>query len=1480
MGKMYCLIRAFLWKDISVRNFRSFILRAPFLSIMILCCARLQAQVPGNATTPTIKLWLRADAGITGTSPVTAWADQGGGQANAVRVETAPDLISNGLNFNPVLRFDNADYLRIPGGILGTNSYSNTWIYLVNRIETISQGAQYWIDELSVGGSFSMHPQFNNNLYMRRGGGLGASGVLTTLDYNIWAFGGSTTTATPSGNREQLYKSGLGIQSSSASRTLTGTGSNFHIGGRGASSNFLGNLAEVIIYTSTPTANEHERIQSYLAIKYGITKGSVDNVGTPALDERDYLASNTSVIWDFSANVGFNSDIVGIGRDDNTALNQRKTQSNSAGTNQYLRVTLDKGGAFGSNLSYLLWGHNGAIGTSADVAGYTARTARIWKVQSTGTPGVVNFSIDLEGSGLDVASTIATDFALLTDADGVFATGASVHTSGATKSGSIISFTNVSLATGDYFTIAGPSLSGPAGVVTGLKIWLKADAGVTGTTPVTAWSDQAGGHADALQVGTAPDLISNGLNFNPVLRFNNSDYLRISGGILQNKLYTDTWIYIVNRSETLTNGPRYWIDELADGGSFSLRAQFNSNLYMTRGAGGGVSSSLIALNYNIWAFGGSVGTGTPSGNSEQFYLDGLGAGSSSTSRTLIGNGSDFHIGGRSTTANFLGDIAELIIYTATPTASEHERIQSYLAIKYGITKKSTDNAATPAVDERDYFASNLAVIWDFSTNAGYNSDIVGIGRDDKSTLSQLKTRSNFVSTNQYLSVTLDKGGVFTNDVSYLLWGHNGAEGISTDVDGFASRTARTWKVQSTGTPGLVNFTIDLEGSGLDVASTVAADFALLKDADGVFATGASVHTTGASKSGSFVSFTNVSFASGDFFTVAGKPLGGPGDVSTGLKLWLKADEGITGASPVTAWADQGGGQADAIIVGTAPDLISSGLNYNPVLRFDNSDYLRIPGGILGTSSYTDTWIYLVKKSDVINNGASYWLDELASDGSFTMNTQFNGNIYVRRSSGAGFISALTTLDHNIWTFGGSTSTSTPSGNREQLYKNGLALSATSTSRTLTGNGSDFHIGGRGASSTLPGEIAEIIIYTSTPSVSEHQRIESYLALKYGITKASTDNLATASVDERDYFASNMTVVWDYSANVGFNSNIIGLGRDDNSALNQKQSQSRDDSLAIGLGNLASSNLANANSFALDRSFLFMSHNGQEMSTTSTPSSEHPPAVTSRIKREVLVTNTNCTEDFFISWKISGARFLDPADMRLLMDVDDDFSDATVLDASDGLVFTMTPTRVEVSGISNAQLPVNGRRFFTLGSVGATPLPITLLDFRASVFESNKVRLAWETGSETNNDYFTLERSHDGSLWEMITTIKGAGNSSDLRKYQYVDGAQEYGTIYYRLKQTDYDGKFAYSKLVNISITSDQNSPLVIYPNPTNGLITLFGSNIEVKSISVFNSAGQDVSNQTAIKQERNPQVSVDLSSLPYGFYFLHTNIGSRKVYKK
>ncbi|MEA1872963.1 MAG: T9SS type A sorting domain-containing protein, partial [Bacteroidota bacterium] len=103
---------------------------------------------------------------------------------------------------------------------------------------------------------------------------------------------------------------------------------------------------------------------------------------------------------------------------------------------------------------------------------------------------------------------------------------------------------------------------------------------------------------------------------------------------------------------------------------------------------------------------------------------------------------------------------------------------------------------------------------------------------------------------------------------------------------------------------------------------------------------------------------------------------------------------------------------------------------------------------------------------------------------------------------------------------------------------------------------------------------------------------------------------------------------------------------------------------------------------------------------------------------------------------------------------------------------------------------------TLGFKDAL-LPIELLSFDAK-YESDDVLVNWATASETNNDYFTLERSKDGRLFELVTNYPGAGNSSRIIHYEIIDYTPYAGKSYYRLKQTDFDNTVSYSKIVSVS----------------------------------------------------------------------------------
>lgn len=160
-------------------------------------------------------------------------------------------------------------------------------------------------------------------------------------------------------------------------------------------------------------------------------------------------------------------------------------------------------------------------------------------------------------------------------------------------------------------------------------------------------------------------------------------------------------------------------------------------------------------------------------------------------------------------------------------------------------------------------------------------------------------------------------------------------------------------------------------------------------------------------------------------------------------------------------------------------------------------------------------------------------------------------------------------------------------------------------------------------------------------------------------------------------------------------------------------------------------------------------------------------------------------------------------------------------------------------------------------VCVSPLPIELISFEA-VKVNNEVKLLWQTLSELNNDYYTIERSVDLQNWEFITQVDGAGNSSTTLEYQTWDKMPLEGTSYYRLKQTDFNGEFSYSELKPIHFKIDNE--LNIFPNPTSGIVYI-RSKKQVLKIEIYSILNQLI-------YSFNESEKVDLQSLANGNYII------------
>ena len=173
--------------------------------------------------------------------------------------------------------------------------------------------------------------------------------------------------------------------------------------------------------------------------------------------------------------------------------------------------------------------------------------------------------------------------------------------------------------------------------------------------------------------------------------------------------------------------------------------------------------------------------------------------------------------------------------------------------------------------------------------------------------------------------------------------------------------------------------------------------------------------------------------------------------------------------------------------------------------------------------------------------------------------------------------------------------------------------------------------------------------------------------------------------------------------------------------------------------------------------------------------------------------------------------------------------------------------------------------------GAAPLPISLLSFEATPLK-DKVKLEWTTATETNNDYFTVERSADAENFEEVLREQGAGNSSQILSYTAIDNTPLIGTSYYRLKQTDYDGNFTYSDLVAVKISDVKSiSKLVVYPNPTTNNrfnIMLDARQDETAELIIYNSLGEIVKQVKVELAKGTNTFNIDLEKNAVGLYYI------------
>ncbi|MES2772750.1 MAG: T9SS type A sorting domain-containing protein [Bacteroidota bacterium] len=742
--------------------------------IMFLVVKAAFAQAPGGVST-NLNLWLKANAGVSSSGgKVTTWADQGSNGYNATQAVVAKQPLftpsSSFFNSNPSVDFDLVDDAMGTYDQIASEPYS--FFAVFNSTSNTAtprraiQGSNNWL----------MGP-YNGDAGFYAGAWVELNNIPVTSTPYI-SSGTSTTAAT---NNARFYYNGR--NTAPAGVTATAAPGFVYLGAAGLSTNepMGGSIAEVIAYNSVPTAVERNKIESYLAIKYGITL----NQATGAANE--YINSAGVNVWDTAANGVYKNNIFGIGVDNGSGLSQTRSASVNTNTISIANPSVLADGDF------LLLSDNGlSAGPTLQgglPGGATHASQRIWNTSKTGNAGLVDITIN----------SIFPSVKLLIDNnnDGTYET---VLTP-TSISGNDYSFAGVSLSNLSKLRLAYTiPVSAPGGLSTNLKLWLKGSLASAIGGNVTNWTDNSGAGNDANTLtGTGPLLTPGAINGNPSVTMSGAG--GIIGSIVPTMTSNRSSAFIVTKAGTAVNRGVFSVGNGGTDISGNVNAVMfiasngvtNVGTYRNAAIRGRYINADAVTNYHLY-------TSLFNASSNLFYNEGKPATTAAFAQQNYSI-SKFSLGGWLTSGvlgNFSnGEIAELIMYDRDVTTTEQQNIQSYLAIKYGITIDQT--TAT------NYTNAAGTVVWDATLNATYKNNIFGIGQDDADGL--LQSQSVSLNTNRVRisnPSSLVTGSFFLvgdNNLSITPAAQGGLPGGATLA------TPLTWGVSKIGTPGTVDLAI-------------------------------------------------------------------------------------------------------------------------------------------------------------------------------------------------------------------------------------------------------------------------------------------------------------------------------------------------------------------------------------------------------------------------------------------------------------------------------------------------------------------------------------------------------------------------------------------------------------------------------------------------------------------------------------------------
>ena len=250
--------------------------------------------------------------------------------------------------------------------------------------------------------------------------------------------------------------------------------------------------------------------------------------------------------------------------------------------------------------------------------------------------------------------------------------------------------------------------------------------------------------------------------------------------------------------------------------------------------------------------------------------------------------------------------------------------------------------------------------------------------------------------------------------------------------------------------------------------------------------------------------------------------------------------------------------------------------------------------------------------------------------------------------------------------------------------------------------------------------------------------------------------------------------------------------------------------------------------------------------------------------DVYITNADWTPDQPLTW----------SSLTLLVRTDPSPAEATV-----DIPVTL-PARTGKHIIYSVwQRSDSPEAFYSTSDVDfGTVLPVELGAFEAEVSGKNDVELTWTTFSETNSAFFAVEHSTDGINFTETGKIPARGTTTETQYYNFTDYAAANGKNYYRLRETNLDGTFAYSRIKTVTITSDD--VITVYPTVTRDFIqiNLQKSTEDEIPFRILDLTGKRV--QAAAVKAGTDFLRFSVGDLPRGTYFIRFELNGSVITKQ